>query len=104
MILTHLRREVLQRCSLNRVNGELVVGVDGSESARDCVAMSAKNANRDQGPGSPNHFFDAFPESIISTTPGRRGSMDGTWLARIPMSPVAAGTLTWTTSAEVKIA
>lgn len=29
--------------------------------------------------------------------------MLGTWLARIPMSPVAAGRLTWTTSAELKM-
>jgi hypothetical protein len=40
---------------------------------------------------------------MTSTTPGRRGSMDGTWLARIPMSPVAAQMFTWTTSVEVKM-
>lgn len=51
----------------------------------------------------PNHFFDALPCSSTSTTPARRGSIVGTWFARIPMSPVAAGTFTWMTSAELKI-
>ena len=53
---------------------------------------------------SPNHFFVVLPDSITSTTPGRIGSIEGTWLARMPMSPVAAEMLTWVTSAEVKIA
>lgn len=52
----------------------------------------------------PNHFLDVFPDSITSTTPGRRGSIEGTWFARIPMSPEAAEMFTWTTSAEVKMA
>lgn len=34
--------------------------------------------------------------SMISTRPGFNCSMDGTWLARIPISPDSAGTLTWT--------
>ena len=53
---------------------------------------------------SPNRFFEALPDSMTSTTPGRRGSIEGTWLARISMSPVAAAMLTWVTSAEVKVA
>jgi hypothetical protein len=53
---------------------------------------------------SPNHFFEAPALSITSTRPGRSGSIDGTWFARIPMSPVAADRLTCTTSVEVKIA
>jgi hypothetical protein len=53
---------------------------------------------------SPNCFFETLPDSMTSTTPGRRGSIEGTWLARIPMSPVAAAMLTWVASAEVKIA
>jgi uncharacterized membrane protein YfbV (UPF0208 family) len=52
----------------------------------------------------PNHFLEAFPDSMTSIIPGRRASIEGTWFARIPMSPVAAATFTWTTSAEVKIA
>jgi hypothetical protein len=51
-----------------------------------------------------NHFFDALLDSITSTTPGRKGSIDGTWFANIPMSPEAAEMFTWTTSVEVKIA
>ena len=53
---------------------------------------------------SPNHFFEEPALSITSTRPGRSGSIDGTWFARIPMSPVAADRLTCTTSVEVKIA
>lgn len=53
---------------------------------------------------SPNHFLDEPALSITSTRPGRSGSMDGTWFARIPMSPVAAERLTCTTSVEVNIA
>lgn len=41
-----------------------------------------------------NHFFEALLDSMTSTTPGRKGSIDGTWFARIPMSPVAAETFT----------
>ena len=52
----------------------------------------------------PNHFFEVFPDSMTSIIPGRRASMEGTWFARIPMSPVAAATFTWTTSLEEKIA
>ena len=52
----------------------------------------------------PNHFFDALPASITSTTPGRRGSIVGAWLARIPISPVAAARFTCTTSVDVKMA
>ena len=52
----------------------------------------------------PKNFFDALAESMTSTTPGRRASMLGTWLARIPMSPVAAARFTCTTSADVKMA
>jgi len=53
---------------------------------------------------SPNHFFEEPALSTTSTTPGRSASIDGTWFARIPMSPVAADKLTCTTSVEVKIA
>ena len=56
------------------------------------------------GDHAPNHFFDALLASMTSTTPGRRGSIVGAWLARIPMSPVAAARFTCTTSVEVKIA
>lgn len=49
---------------------------------------------------SPNHFFEP-PDSTTSTTPGRRGSIEGTWFARIPMSPVAAAMFTCTTSVEL---
>ena len=52
----------------------------------------------------PNHFFDELPASTTSRTPGRRGSIAGEWLARMPMSPVAAAMFTWTTSADVKMA
>jgi hypothetical protein len=53
---------------------------------------------------SPNHFLDEPALSITSTGPGRSGSIDGTWFARIPMSPVAPERLTCTTSVEVNIA
>jgi hypothetical protein len=53
---------------------------------------------------SPNHFFEEPALSMTSTRPARSGSIDGTWFARIPMSPVAADRLTCTTSVEVKIA
>ena len=51
--------------------------------------------------GSPNHFLPGPPaSSITSTTPGRSASTVGTWFARTPISPVAAGRLTWITPAE----
>jgi hypothetical protein len=34
--------------------------------------------------------------SMISTRPGFNCSMEGTWPAKTPMSPVSAGRLTWT--------
>ena len=37
----------------------------------------------------------APPSSTISTRPGFSCSMEGTWLARTPISPEAAGMLTW---------
>jgi hypothetical protein len=37
----------------------------------------------------------APPSSRISTRPGFSCSMEGTWLARTPISPEAAGMLTW---------
>lgn len=36
--------------------------------------------------------------SMTSTRPGFSCSMEGTWLARTPISPETAGMLTWTTS------
>lgn len=51
----------------------------------------------------PNHFW--LPESsTTSTTPGRKGSIEGTWLDKIPISPDSAGMFTWTTSWELKMA
>lgn len=102
----YLRRERLERSSLNSVDGELVVGVDGREAARDyrSSAHKARCCKRARIHHSPNHFFDWLLPSMTSTTPGRRGSIVGAWLARIPMSPDAAARFTWTTSAEVKIA
>ena len=41
--------------------------------------------------------------STISTRPGFSCSMEGTWLARTPISPDSAGRLTWTTSWDLKI-
>jgi len=105
---TDIDREGLQGGSLNRINRELVVGVNGSETSRNLIKNTKRIENGVPRPQnvchSPNHFFEAFPDSMTSTTPGRRGSIEGTWLARMPMSPVAAAMLTWVTSAEVKIA
>lgn len=42
-------------------------------------------------------------DSTTSTTPGRKASIEGTWLERIPMSPDSAGMFTWTTSCELKM-
>jgi hypothetical protein len=41
--------------------------------------------------------------SMISTTPALSCSIDGTWLARTPISPDSAGMLTWTASADLKM-
>ena len=49
----------------------------------------------------PKNFFAVPFDSITSTRPGRIASMDGTWLARMPMSPVSAGMFTCVTSADV---
>ena len=48
-----------------------------------------------------NHFFEVPLDSMTSTTPGRSASNVGSWLAKTPMSPVAAGRFTCETSAEV---
>lgn len=101
-IFMHLRGELFQGGSLNSVDGKLVSRVNGSESARDfrvleSVHMSHMETNYDV----PNHFFEALPDSITSTTPGRSGSIDGTWLARIPMLPVLAAMFTWETSVDL---
>lgn len=66
--------------------------------------MSCKHHNVIEIDHVPNHFFEPLADSMTSTIPARRGSMVATWFARIPISPVAAHTFTWVTSADVKMA
>ena len=76
---TNLSREGIQGSSLNGVDRKFVVGVNGSEASRNLI----KVRNDVPGPQGvcvflPNHLFEAFPDSMTSTTPGRRGSIEGT--------------------------
>jgi hypothetical protein len=49
----------------------------------------------------PKNFL-VVVASMTSTTPGRSCSMEGTWLARIPISPETAAMLTWVTETSLK--
>lgn len=79
---TDLDREGLQRSSLHCVDCELVVGVNGGETSRNLIKKRQRVENGVPGLQnvyySPNHFFEAFPDSMTSTTPGRSGSIEGT--------------------------
>lgn len=95
---TYFDRKFLQRCTLNDVDSQLVVRVNGCEATGDCKGLSQpKRDQENEVQDIPKNFCVPL-DSIISTTPGRKGSIDGTWLERIPMSPDSAGMFTWTTS------
>lgn len=82
---TYLGRELVNSVSLNGVNSEAVVGVDGGEAARHWDERTWYV---------PKNFLLAPLDSITSSRPGRICSTVGTWAERIPRSPVTAGTFT----------
>lgn len=65
------------------------------------IAMEESGKTETKPPEMKN-LEEAVP-SKISTTPGFNCSTIGTWLAKIPMSPETAGTLTWVTSFLLKM-
>lgn len=74
--------------------------MDGSEASADCRQQGSDDVKVGKAGCRYvlKNFLDVPADSITSSNPGRNGSMDGAWLARMPMSPVAAAMLTWTTS------
>lgn len=94
---THLGGELVHLVSLDGVDGHRVVGVNGSETGRDYETKftlgQSRSENLVQEECAPKNFLEVPADSMTSTRPGRRASTVGTWLARIPMSPEAAGML-----------
>lgn len=105
---THVGGEVLQREGLNSVDAELRVGLDNGKASRNYQSsqwsvehpaiiafpvFSSISVDPESGHVRKNFLLPPF-SSMISTTPGFSCSMDGTWFARTPISPVSAGMLT----------
>jgi hypothetical protein len=60
--------------------------VHAREAARDCRIASNPIRGKGKGGDAPNHFLLLLASfSMTSSTPGRRASMEGTWLARMPL-------------------
>jgi hypothetical protein len=100
LCLDGLGTEVLQRVPFNGVDAQGGLGLDDSEATGNCNALRKPRAPRFKTPSRDvrkNRLLLPF-SSITSTTPGFSCSIDGTWLARTPISPDSAGMLTWTTS------
>ena len=85
-----MRRVLLT--GLDGVDGELVVGVHVGKSTRNCNEQETTEGSTDlAGLGRwrwlsyvPNHFLDSLEvPSMTSSTPGARGSIEATWLARL---------------------
>lgn len=112
---TYVGAEVLKRETLNSVDAQLGVGLDNGESTGDCSSTGYACqhcsilhwcSRIDQSwlaarcqPGLSDvrkNFLVAPPSSTTSTRPGLSCSIEGTWLARTPISPDSAGMLTWT--------
>lgn len=106
---TYLGTEVLKGKTLDGVDAQLRVGLDNgeatghcrkgkkyvSEYSRVCRKALFRYAARERGSDIRKYCLVAPPSSTISTRPGLSCSMEGTWLARTPISPEAAGMLTW---------
>jgi hypothetical protein len=97
--------EVLQRVGLGGVDAQDGVGLDRSKATghymivSSLVLLSVMQSQIRRGYINARKNCLAAPlSSTTSTKPGLSCSMEGTWLARIPMSPDSAGMLTWTTS------
>ena len=106
---TYLGTEVLEGKALDGVDAQLRVGLDNGETtghcrkgkgyvsgySRVCRKALFRYAARERGSDIRKYCLVAPPSSTISTRPGLSCSMEGTWLARTPISPEAAGMLTW---------
>lgn len=77
------------------VNNDLTVAGSKSDNGKASTVVIAivEFGKTETKPPEMKNFEDVVP-SKISTTPGFNCSTRGTWLAKIPMSPVIAGTLT----------
>lgn len=103
LIGTYVGAEVFQGVTLDGVDAQLGVGLDNSETARHChwegIVSCIVPLHLDSVGGGRSdvrkYCLVAPPSSTISTIPGFSCSMEGTWLARTPISPEAAGMLTW---------
>lgn len=93
--------EVLEREPLNCVDAQSRLGLHNGKPARNyrpgCKRQAPRSLCAPSRDLRKNRFVLPF-SSIISTTPGFSCSIDGTWLARTPISPDSAGMLTWTAS------
>lgn len=104
-LISYLGAEVLQGVTLDGVDAQLRVGLDNGETARNCypeviVSWTYPPKLHFHSVGGSRsdvrkYCLVAPPSSTISTRPGLSCSMEGTWLARTPISPEAAGMLTW---------
>lgn len=93
-----LGAEVFERVGFNRVDAQLGVGLDDGEAAGDWIGLIMVRYIyiyiHTDGDIRKKLLLPAL-SSMTSMTPGRSCSMDGTWLARTPISPDSAGMLTW---------
>lgn len=99
----YIKGEVLQGEALHSIDAELGVGLNNGETTRDYFSETRRLAERfisevqrHQSQNVRKKRFVAPLSSMTSTTPGRSCSIEGTWLARTPISPDSAGMLTWT--------
>lgn len=109
-----LSAEILKGVTLNGVDAELGAGLDNGKATGNYSISCKPKGFSDMGAICCcccrcslrlRRTYDVRKyclleplSSITSTRPGFNCSMEGTWLARTPISPETAGMLTWTTS------
>jgi hypothetical protein len=85
-VAAHLWGKGIEGVGLDGVDGEQVVRVHAGEASRDCDSSLGPIQGKGKGGDAPNHFLLLLASfSMTSSTPGRRASMEGTWLARMPL-------------------
>lgn len=95
-----VRTEVLQGVPLNGVDAQGRVGLDNGKATGDCNVLCKLELYSTSGFSSQDVRKNRLVplSSMTSTTPAFSCSIEGTWLARTPISPDSAGMLTWTAS------
>ena len=96
--------EVLKRVALDGIDAQDRVGLDDGEASRHCTASQVLVAAltwRGKDQDIRKNCLLLPLSSTTSIRPGFSCSMDGTWLARTPISPDSAGMLTCTTPCDL---